>query len=220
MKDWLNLSEAAEILGVHPSTLRNWSNQGLISVHYTQGGHRRFQRNELEQWLQSQHVESPGEIRLVAQNALRSTRFQISEGRLSQENWYNKLDEEARAQYRQSGRTMLQGLINFIDSQEKAISEAETIGYEYASRGCRYGLNNVEATQAFLFFRNVLMDSLLDVFDSVSLRASPLHSGLGQSAPATSAATWMDLYHKMTIFTDEILVTLLETYEVYRQGSR
>jgi excisionase family DNA binding protein len=214
MTDWLNLSEAAEVLGVHPGTLRNWSNQGQISVHLTQGGHRRYLRSELEQWLQSQHVESPDEVRLVSQNALRSTRFQISEGRLSQEAWYNKLDEEARAQYRQSGRTLLQGLMKFIDSDETAISEAETIGYEYASRGCRYGLDSVEATQAFLFFRNVLMDSMLDVFDSTSG-----HAMLGRNAQASTAATWIDLYHKMTTFTDEILVTILETYEVYRRGS-
>jgi excisionase family DNA binding protein len=215
MTDWLNLSEAADVLGVHPGTLRNWSNQGQISVHLTPGGHRRYLRSELEQWLQSQHVESPDEVRLVSQNALRSTRFQISEGRLSQEDWYIKLDEEARAQYRQSGRTLLQGLMNFIDSEEKAISEAETIGYEYASRGCRYGLNSVEATQAFLFFRNVLMDSMLDVFDSTSG-----HPMLGRNAQTPTAATWIDLYHKMTTFTDEILVAILETYEVYRRGSR
>jgi hypothetical protein len=59
------------------------------------------------------------------------------------------------------------------------------------------------------------MDSMLDVFDSASG-----HPMLGRNAQAPTAATWIDLYHKMTTFTDEILVTILETYEVYRRGSR
>jgi len=196
MTDWLNLSEAAEILGVHPGTLRNWSNQGQISVHLTQGGHRRYLRSELEQWLQSQHVESPDEVRLVSQNALRSTRYQISEGRLSQEAWYNKLDEEARTQYRQSGRTLLQGLMKFIDSDEKAISEAETIGYEYASRARRYNLSYVDAARAFLFFRDTLVESVIKVYGEANV-------------PAKRAT---EMYTKIHTFTDDILISLLETY--------
>jgi excisionase family DNA binding protein len=204
-EEWLNLSDAAAMLGVHPSTLRNWSNQGLLPARRTLGGHRRYLRKELDLWLQSQRVSEPREIRLVTQNTLRTTRFQISEGRLNQESWYQKLDEEARQQYRQSGRTMLQGLITYINSEEKAISEAEAIGYEYASRGRRYGMNSIEATKAFLFFRNLLVESMLDVFESAAINA---------------ATAWNDVYHKITQFTDEILVTILETYEVYQRGSR
>jgi excisionase family DNA binding protein len=203
--EWLNLSEAAALLGVHPSTVRNWSNQGLLPLHRTQGGHRRFLRKELELWLQSQRPGGPKEINLVTQNALRTTRFQISEGRLNEESWYQKLDEEAREQYRQSGRTMLQGMIQFINSEERAVFEAESIGYEYASRGRRYGMNSVEATQAFLFFRNLLVESMLDVFES---------------AAVNTASTWNEMYRKITVFTDEILITILETYEIYHRGSR
>jgi len=28
--DWLSLSEAAELLGVHPSTVRLWSGEGIL----------------------------------------------------------------------------------------------------------------------------------------------------------------------------------------------
>ena len=57
--EWLNLSEAAEILGVHPSTVRLWADQGRLPVHRTQGGHRRFKRQEVELWTQSQRLETP-----------------------------------------------------------------------------------------------------------------------------------------------------------------
>ena len=106
---WLRLSEVAQILGVHPSTVRNWSDKGVLPVHRTQGGHRRYQRSEIDLWMQSQRASGPNDVHLVVQNALKFTRFQISEGRLNAEGWYTKLDEKAREQYRLSGRALLQG---------------------------------------------------------------------------------------------------------------
>jgi len=117
--EWLSLSKVATILGVHPSTIRNWSDQGMIPVHRTQGGHRRYLRSEVELWIESQRAngdDSLADIRLAMQSALKNTRFQISEGRLNEELWYQKLDDEARQQYRASGRSLLQGLLKFLTS--------------------------------------------------------------------------------------------------------
>jgi DNA-binding transcriptional MerR regulator len=197
------------MIGVHPSTVRNWSDRGAMPVHRTQGGHRRYLRSEVELWIQAQRAnEDDGmtDIRLAMQNALKNTRFQVSEGRLNQEEWYQKLDETARQQYRLSGRSLLQGLMNFLTSdQELAAAEAEAIGYEYASRGRRYGLNSVDATHAFLFFRSVLLESMLAVYEAAAVR---------------SPFAWSDMFRKMGDFTDKILITILETYEVYQRVNR
>jgi excisionase family DNA binding protein len=204
--EWLSLSKVALILGVHPSTVRNWSDQGVLPVHRTKGGHRRYLRSEIELWMQTQRTDGPDEAHLVVQNALKNTRFQISEGRLKEEAWYNKLDEEARVQYRMSGRSLLQGLTNYLTSDGlAAISDAEALGYEYASRGRRCGLNTVEATHAFLFFRNVLMESMLSVYESAAVR---------------SPQAWGDMFKRVSEFTDHIMLTILETYEVYQRANR
>jgi excisionase family DNA binding protein len=207
--EWLSLSKVATLLGVHPSTIRNWSDQGSIPVHRTQGGHRRYLRSEVELWIEAQRAHEDNgitNIRLAMQSALKNTRFQVSEGRLNQEAWYQKLDEDARQQYRSSGRSLLQGLMNFLTSdQELATAEAEAVGYEYASRGRRYGMNSVEATHAFLFFRNVLMESMLGVYEAAAVR---------------SPFAWSDMFRKMEDFTDKILITILETYEVYQRSNR
>ena len=42
--EWLSLSDAAKLLGVHPSTVRLWSDKGALPVHKTQRGHRRYKR--------------------------------------------------------------------------------------------------------------------------------------------------------------------------------
>ncbi|HZD57043.1 MAG TPA: helix-turn-helix domain-containing protein [Anaerolineales bacterium] len=204
--DWLSLSEVSKILGVHPSTVRNWSDQGYLPVHRTKGGHRRFQRGEVELWMQSQRENGTNESHLVVQNALKRTRLQISEGRLESEEWYQKLDEDAREQYRRSGRALLQGLAGYLaDDGESAEAEARSLGYEYASRGWRYGLGCSQATHAFLFFRNVLMDSMLAVYEA---------------AAVNSPQAWSEMFRKIGAFTDQILITLLETYDAYQRGNR
>lgn len=204
--EWLSLSKVADILGVHPSTVRNWSDQGVLPVHRTEGGHRRFRRSELDLWMQSQKANGPADAHIVVQNALRNTRFQISEGRLEAEDWYSKLDEDAREQYRYSGRLLLQGLISYLNADpQKACAEAEAIGYEYASRGRRYNLSSVDATHAFLFFRNVLLESMLGVYEAAAIH---------------SPYAWSNLFRKINEFTDEIMIALLETYEAYQRANR
>ena len=47
----LTTTEAAELLGVHPDTLRGWADEGKIPVWRTPGGQRRFQRSDLENML-------------------------------------------------------------------------------------------------------------------------------------------------------------------------
>jgi excisionase family DNA binding protein len=202
--EWLSLGDVAELLGVHPSTVRSWSDQGILPVHRTKGGHRRYRRSELDLWIQSRRADGSSEVNLVVQNALRNTRFQISEGRLQAEPWYGKLDDEARRQYRMSGRALLQGLINYLTIDGAgADSEAEALGYEYASRGRRNGLDSVEATHAFLFFRNMLLESMLKMYES---------------AAVSSPHAWSDMFRKINEFTDRILIKIMETYEVYRRS--
>ncbi len=203
-EDWLSLSDVALVLGVHPSTVRSWSDQGLLPVHRTSGGHRRFLRGEIDLWVQSRRAGGAEEANLIVQNALRVTRFQVTEGRLQAEPWYCKLDGEAREQYRASGRALLEGLSNYLNSTGvQAAAEAESIGYEYASRGRRFCMDSVDATHAFLFFRNALFESMLAVYEAAAVR---------------SPHAWSNMFRKINEFTDTILITILETYEVYQRG--
>jgi excisionase family DNA binding protein len=42
------IQEAAEYLGIHPDTLRDWESRGYIKSARTPGGHRRFDLEELK----------------------------------------------------------------------------------------------------------------------------------------------------------------------------
>ena len=49
--EWLTLGQAAKYLGVAQSTMRKWSDLGRVSAFYTPGGHRRYRRADLDQFL-------------------------------------------------------------------------------------------------------------------------------------------------------------------------
>lgn len=205
-EEWLSLSDAAKILGVHPSTIRLWSDKGVLPTHKTQGGHRRYKRNEIMLWS---HTDSaPREVaeENLIQEIIRTVRVQISEGNLESQSWYRKLDEEARGQYRMSGRSLFQGLMAYIAAPdgEDASSEAYAVGYEYASRARRYNLDYVDAVKAFLFFRDSLIRSFIKVY-------------VEAKAPADQTS---QMYLKMHAFTDEILVSLLQTFHSLENASR
>ena len=64
--DWLTLGQAAKYLGVAQSTIRKWSDQGLVPAFYTPGGHRRFRRRDLDGFLsRSAHGGRPGPLVLI-----------------------------------------------------------------------------------------------------------------------------------------------------------
>jgi excisionase family DNA binding protein len=197
--EWLSLSDTAELLGIHPSTVRLWSDKGILPVHKTQGGHRRYRRGEILLWAEtnSRSKEEALEPEGMMQEVVKNVRMQISEGRLQAESWYQKLDEDARTQYRMSARSLFQGLMTYVSTHgQEAEHEAHAIGYEYASRARRYNLSYVDAAKAFLFFRDTLVESVIKVYTEANV-------------PAKRAT---EMYIRMHAFTDGILISLLETY--------
>jgi hypothetical protein len=96
-----------------------------------------------------------------------------------------------------SARSLFQGLMTYVTTNgQDASSEAYAIGYEYASRARRYNLSYVDAAKAFLFFRDTLVESVVKVYTEANV-------------PTKKA---MEMYTKMHTFTDDILISLLDTY--------
>jgi excisionase family DNA binding protein len=57
--DWLTLGQAAKYLGMAQSTIRKWSDSGRLPAFYTPGGHRRYRRNDLDQFLERGGAAAP-----------------------------------------------------------------------------------------------------------------------------------------------------------------
>ena len=80
--EWLSLSDVAEVLGVHPSTVRLWSDKGILPTHKTQGGHRRYKSAEILLWVEASRGANEIEPENMMNEVVKNVRIQISEGRL------------------------------------------------------------------------------------------------------------------------------------------
>lgn len=197
-EDWLGLAATASLLGVHPSTLRGWADRGELPAHRTAGGHRRFLRSEIQVWAAAQSAVQPADLMLLVQNAIGRTHIEVTEGRLSEQAWYRKLSPEQRDRYRQSSRHMLADLVRCASlGPTEAEAEARKMGAEYARMGREAGMTLRDATEAYLFFREFLMDSLFSLYETMGTRA---------------AHTWGHLRRHVSGFTDVLLVSIIEGY--------
>ena len=206
LSGWLSLSDVADMLGVHPSTVRAWSDQGVLPVYRTQGGHRRYLLNEINLWMQTSREIKGVEPEHALRDVLKRIRFKIGENQLESEMWYQKLDEDAREKYRVSGKNLMQSLAHYLSAEgEDASAEARSLGYEYASRGRRYGLKLIDATRAFLFFRNALLEAMIAVY---------------LDARVSDTESWGEMLTSLHGFTDQTMISLMETYEAFENNNR
>lgn len=200
--EWVGLSEAAEILGVHPSTVRHWADSGELPSQRTPGGHRRFRRRELEQWAVARRRQmAPAEVQLMLQSALGRARLEISSGQLKGQPWYDQLDEQARKTHRALGRRLLETLTRYLadpNNHEAMMKDVRELGAEYAQLSHEQKLGLLDAVRAFLFFRDLLTDSVIQLAEALSLR-TPLD--------------WGDRLRQVNHMTDELLLVLIEQYE-------
>jgi excisionase family DNA binding protein len=194
------------MLGVHSSTVRAWADQGVLPVYRTEGGHRRFLQDEINLWMQTSRQKKEVDPERALRDVLKRIRFKIGENQLESEKWYQNLDNEARLKYRMSGKNLMQSLASYLSAEgEDAIAEARSLGYEYASRGRRYGLSIIDATCAFLFFRNALLEAMIAVY---------------LDARVSDTESWGDMLSRIHAFTDQTMLSLMETYQAFEKNNR
>ncbi len=162
---WLTLSEAAQRLGVHPSTVRRWTNDGDLRCMRTPGGHRRFLESDLQAFLASSDhggvVASPDAL---ADTLIRHTRHEMAAERLDQKPWRAAFDASERAARRESGRRLLGLAIRYTSrstGRAAVLREGRSIGWDYGKDAAERGLSLADTAQAFLFFRETLVRAAL-----------------------------------------------------------
>ncbi|MFN8598676.1 MAG: helix-turn-helix domain-containing protein [Anaerolineae bacterium] len=193
--EWLSLSTASELVGVHPVTLRAWANQGRVATQRTAGGHRRFRKSDLLRWSKSQRETSPG-IDLLIHSALGRVRLAMDHAALP---WLDRLGEADRVQHRELGRRLMTELASLLNEPEAASPPpvAETLGVDYARLARQQGLKLTEAVQACLFFRDSLVESLIQMANYTELSGAP---------------DWVSLSGRLSEFTNTVLIKLIENY--------
>ena len=197
---WLSLQDASRMLGVHPSTLRQWADAGKIHTVRTPGGHRRFAESDVRSLLEPEPLEPSG-IQLLVQSALGRARLEVGAGKLNEQDWYKHFDQTDKAEHRELGRQLLTLVLKYLTQpadRQAILEEARTLGRAFGQRSIVSKLSVTESVSAFLFFQDYLMD------------------GVRQMAITMGPNVNIDLvtaYQQIGQFTNEVLLAMLQVYE-------
>lgn len=171
-EQWLSLSEAAQRLNVHPTTLRRWADNGDIPLMLTPGGHRRFAQSAIDQFAQNRHGlrRLSGIEQVWADRALTVTRAEIVAHQDA--HWMIAIDEATREQNRIMGRQLMALTLQYISNgdDDQLIEEARRMGREYGRTCLHINMPLTAALQASMFFRDTMIETALQLPENVNIR--------------------------------------------------
>ena len=161
----MSLGEVCRALEVNEATLRQWADRGRLPVYRTPGGHRRFRREDVE-GLMSAH----GGVAAAAESdpedlALQRIRRKLSRTDLAEQPWLQSFQAEGRDRMRLFGRRLLSlllrdGLHGRSRRRGETLSETHMLGNEYGSEMAARGVPLTDSVQAFLFFRQAVVEAV------------------------------------------------------------
>jgi excisionase family DNA binding protein len=199
--EWLSLSEAAEMLGMHPATVRLWADRNELPSRRTSGGHRRFRRSDIEARLRHEAERKPRPAaQLLVQSMLGRIRFAFTDGTLNHLPWYEHFNDSALEAYRSLGRRVLELLLRALTENtpdDELRSEAVRLGVEYGSITRDSHVPVADAVRAFLYFRSLLDEIVLQLAEVQGVREH-------QDVP------WAESLYQIQALTNEILPALIE----------
>jgi excisionase family DNA binding protein len=144
LDQWLSLSEASELLGVHSSTLRRWADGGRVPCQRTPGGHRRFSRRRLTHLLNDGAVAEPP--------------AEEGPGRAADQPWHARFVEAGLIDDLRTLGQRLTGIsLQYLtrrDDDRRFLDEGSASGAAYAAQSRRCGIDLLDAVSAFLFYRS------------------------------------------------------------------
>lgn len=169
--EWYTLSEASRLLGVHPATVRQWSDEGKLHTFRTPGGHRRFARPDLERLLHITPLRGPGLASHLVTEAVERTRKGVVET-MAHAPWAQHLHADQREHWRDAGRRLLALVAQLASGGRLAEQQSEialAFGRDYGQMMAQAGHTLPDAVLAFLFFRDFLLETVLQLPETTGL---------------------------------------------------
>lgn len=163
---WVSLTEACQLLGVSPSTVRRWADTGVVRTFVTPGGHRRFSRVGLESLLPGHPTGRPSLVALGETPDRMARGYRKASGdEASHIPWVAELDEAQRERFRGYGRGIVSALVTALDTEDPVrradrLREAEDACAEYGRIAGREGLGAPMTADLFLRFRRPFLAEL------------------------------------------------------------
>lgn len=164
---WVSLTEACQLLGVSPSTIRRWGDTGMVRTFVTPGGHRRFSRAGLDALLREPSSTSRPSLTELGETPGRMARGyrRAAEGAPARIPWVAALDDAQRERFRGYGRGIVTALLAALDAddpreRDARLREAQDTCSEYGRLAGREGLASAATADLFLRFRRPFLAEL------------------------------------------------------------
>ncbi|MEQ9105659.1 MAG: helix-turn-helix domain-containing protein [Rhodothermales bacterium] len=203
MDELLTLKEASEQLGVHPVTLRRWSESGKIEVVRTPGGHRRFPASEVARLKRgpdrgTMSVTAAASAREDFQErALATTREDLKHVKAD---WAQSANQDELEEKRVLGRRLMGLLMQYVgvegDDGDDILDEARVVARIYAKGIVSAGVPLAEALRATHFFKDHILES-----------AVVLPETAGRRPEANQR-----MFRRLNGFLNEIQIVIAEAY--------
>lgn len=204
--EWLRLSEAAEYLGVHFTTLRRWSNAGQITCIKTPGGRRRFLKSELDSFLRRSKEGGPEKQFLLPNGEAQPEIIrEIRQLGLREEPWYAQISPEHQQLMAQSGRRLIGSLMQYASRDENRdlyLQQGKKLAENYGFLCKESGLSEIQTLKAFMNIRHSIVDSLCEA---------------GMVVQDSGEDTWR-IYRRVNFFLDTVMLTILESFQFASLG--
>ncbi len=203
----VSISEASRVLGVSEPALRQWTDEGKIKAFITPGGHRRYSRAELKNFMSS-HQKMLGikDLALKLEDTVQIHR-EIDKAFLNTASWYDRLSEESQKHLASLGRNLLNLIIRYVSEpsrRREVIGQAREIGRDFGETLARLGLPLTDAVQAFILHR----DPVINMATSLIRKREALNERIAEAIPLASH------------IIDEALVALVAAHQRYKNTSQ
>ena len=201
LSSWLSISEAAKYLGVHFTTLRRWSDEGLIGFVRTPGGKRKYHQRALDNFISQykSHTKESMELSTLQEAAILKTRQTMKDVKVTEQEWYNKLSVDQRMGMRGTGNKLVALMLQYSareDNNAVFLEQAKQISKQYGEICQSLDLSITECIQTFLLFRQPMLNSM---HETGSLQSS-------------SDSVNQRIFERMNQFLDEVMLTMVDEY--------
>jgi len=162
----LSLGPASRLLGVDPDTLRRWADFGQIEVFTTPGGHRRFERRDLERLVETRRSSArPKPLASLGATTGRLTRAYRRSYSGDDGGARDSVQASDREAFRTDGRGLVTSLLAYLDAVEptdraRAEEAATTLVDDLARRLSGGGLSLTESVGLFVAARRPFLAEL------------------------------------------------------------
>ena len=172
----LTIRQAAELLGVHPLTLRNWSEKGAVPCLRTPGGHRRYRPQDLQRMLAAPQ-EDPATAAAMVQLVRRAVSAAVAAPRRGASSTVlhtmrADLTGSQRRSLAEIGRELLSLLIHYAVPHAPAarggapsgtlLRRGRQLGRSYGLAARRLGLSPSAVVATFSFFQETVVAALAE----------------------------------------------------------